>query len=159
MVIYLGADHRGFKLKEYLKQILKEEGYYEVIDFGNTYYDEKDDFVDFAEKVAQKVSYEYENSRGILICGSGVGVNIVANKFRNVRAALIFSPDQAFDSRHDDDTNVLCLPADFLTPEKANKIVHIWLSTPFSGEERFRRRLNKISILEAKNFRQPEEII
>lgn len=155
MVIYIGADHRGFKLKEYLKQFLDGEGY-EVVDLGNTVYDEKDDYPDFAAVVAKKVSLD-ENSRGILICGSGVGVDIVANKFSNVRSALAFSPDQAYDSRNDDDTNVLSLAADFLSSAAAAKIVQTWLQTPFADEERFRRRLNKISQIELKFIRPVDD--
>ena len=84
MIIYLGADHKGFKLKEYLKNSLKEKGY-EIVDLGNDSYDENDDYPDFASAVAQRVSVDYEQSRGILSCGSGVGVDVVANKFKNVR--------------------------------------------------------------------------
>lgn len=156
MIIYIGADHRGFKLKEFLKRNLEESGY-EVVDLGNNQYDENDDYVDFAAAVAFKVSLDYENSRGILICGSGVGMDIVANKFINVRSVLAFLPDQAFDSRNDDDTNILCLPADFISNDQALKIVYTWLQTPFSDEDRFIRRLEKILKLELKNFRSIEE--
>jgi ribose 5-phosphate isomerase B len=156
MVIYIGADHRGFKLKEYLKQVLASEGY-EVVDIGNTQYNEEDDYPDFASAVARKVSLDYENSRGILLCGSGVGMDIVANKFINVRSALAFSPDQAFDSRNDNDTNVLCLAADFVSNEQALKILRTWLQTSFSGDDRFRRRLHKIAQLELKVCHQIQE--
>jgi len=157
MVIYIGSDHRGFKLKEYLKNLLIQKGY-EVIDVGNDHYDESDDYPDFAAAIAKKISLDYENSRGILICGTGVGVDIVANKFMNVRSALIFSPDQAFDSRNDDDANVLALAADYLTPEAAKTILTTWLNTPFDqSQERFRRRLNKISQIELKVSRPVQE--
>ena len=92
MIIYIGADHRGFKLKETLKQFLQREGY-TVNDMGNTEYLEGDDYPDFAKLVAQKVSANPADSRGIVICASGVGVDIVANKFPNVRSALGFNPD------------------------------------------------------------------
>jgi len=147
MVIYIGADHRGFKLKEFLKEFLRSQGY-RVEDVGNDRYDENDDYPDFAEAVARKVSLDYENARGILICGSGVGVSIVANRFMKVRAALIFTNDQAFDARNDDDANVLCLAADYLEPETARGIVTVWFQTPFAGDERFRRRLKKIDAIE-----------
>ncbi len=142
-VIYIGADHRGFKLKETLKQFLGESGY-TVDDLGNTEYGEGDDYPDFAKLVAQKVSADALNARGIVICGSGVGVDVVANKFPNVRSVLGFSPDQAMASRNDDDTNVLALPADFLEEDQSKKIVSVWLQTPFSGEERHKRRIEKI---------------
>lgn len=149
MVIYIGADHRGFELKEHLKNFLKAKGY-QVVDLGAAFYDKDDDYPDFAAAVARKVSLDYENARGILICASGVGVNVVANKFMKVRAALVGSADQAFDSRNDDDSNVLCLGANYLELDEAKNIVTVWLETPFAEEERFRRRLNKISQLELK---------
>lgn len=149
MIIYIGADHRGFELKERLKLFLQDKGY-QIEDVGNDHYDDNDDYPDFAEAVAKKVSLNYENARGILLCGSGVGVDVVANKFRNVRSALVATPDQAFDSRNDDDANVLSLAADYLKPADAEKIVLTWLTTPFADEEKFRRRLEKIRRLEMK---------
>ena len=143
MLIYIGADHRGFKLKETLKQFLQDSGY-TVNDMGNAQYDEEDDYPDFAKLVAQKVSVDQFISRGIVICGSGVGVDIVANKFPNVRSALGFHPDQVMEARSDDDTNVLALAADFLEPEQAKKILSVWLQTPFDGDARDKRRIEKI---------------
>jgi ribose 5-phosphate isomerase B len=130
MVIYLGADHRGFKLKEALKYYLKEQGY-ELADLGNAVYDKEDDFPDFAAEVAKKVSLAPEEARGILACGSGIGMAIVANKFRNVRAGLAMSPDQANAGRHDNNINILCLAADFTSEEDAKNIVRVFLATPF----------------------------
>ncbi len=156
MIIYVGADHRGFKIREYLLKFLKEKGY-EAVDMGDVKYDENNDFVDFAEAVARKVSVDYEHSRGILICGSGVGVDVVANKFLNVRAGLAVTPNQAFDSRNDDDTNVLALGANYIDDAEAAKIVITWLSTPFSGEPRFERRLKKLSALEGRILKPLEE--
>ncbi len=152
MVIYFGADHRGFKLKEYLEGFLKNRGY-EIADLGNSVYDEADDYPDFAAAVAKKVSLDYEQSRGVLICGSGVGMDLVANKFAKVRSALAMTPDQAYDSRNDDDANILILAADYLEPEAARKTLEVWLSTPFSREERFRRRLQKIHEIEQKHLK------
>ncbi|MEK7464709.1 MAG: RpiB/LacA/LacB family sugar-phosphate isomerase [Patescibacteria group bacterium] len=156
MIIYIGADHRGFELKEYLKNILKIKGY-EVADAGAVSPNENDDFNEFAEKVAKKVSEDYEHAKGILICGSGVGMDIIANKFPKVRSALVFNADQAYDSRNDDDVNVLSLAADHIKPEDAKNIVITWLGTPFSGEERFKRRLERIVKLEQKNFHPLDE--
>ena len=149
MVIYIGADHRGFDLKKYLKGVLMQMGY-TVVDVGNEVFDENDDYPDFARMVGGKVSLDYENSRGILLCSSGVGVSVVANKFPNVRAACAASPDQAFDSRNDDNANVLCLAVNYLEPDEAKKIVTTWIQTPFSGEERHKRRLQKISDIETE---------
>lgn len=147
MYIYIGADHRGFELKEFLKIFLKNQGY-EVADMGNLQYDQKDDYSEFAKNVAQKVSRDYENSRGIIICGSGAGVDITANKFRNVRSVIGFSPDQIYAARHDDDVNVLSLASNFTSQTDAQKIVIVFLETPFSGEERHKRRLELISQIE-----------
>ena len=147
MLIYIGSDHRGFKLKNSLKTFLQKEGYV-VIDVGAKKYDKNDDYPDFAAKVAREISRKPKTSRGIVLCGSGEGVEIVANKFKNVRAALVSNQKQAFASRNDDDTNVLALAADFLTEAQAKKIVEIWLTTPFSGEERHKRRLRKIADLD-----------
>lgn len=143
MIIYIGADHRGFKLKETLKQFLQESGY-TVSDMGNTQYFEGDDYPDFAKLVAQKVSADPVDSRGIVICGSGVGVDVVANKFPNIRSALGFHPDQVVEARSNDDVNILALAADFLEEDAAKKIVSVWLQTPFDGDERDKRRIEKI---------------
>ncbi len=148
MIIYIGADHRGFQLKEILKKQLGELGY-EFVDVGNDHYDENDDYPDFAASVGQAISQDPLNRRGILICGSGTGVDIVANKFKDVRSVLAINLDQAHASRNDDDTNVLSLAADFLTEDEVKKILDIWLKTPFSGNENHQRRLQKISQIES----------
>jgi ribose 5-phosphate isomerase B len=146
MVIYFGADHRGFALKQKLIPALKEKGY-EVVDMGAAEVIEGDDYVDYAKLVAERVSADPE-SRGVLICGSGAGMSIAANKLRRVRASLGMSNDEVFDARHDDDLNVLCLASEFVSEEDAKSMVNVFLSTPFSAEERYVRRLNKISELE-----------
>lgn len=147
MVIYLAADHRGYNLKESIKRFLLNGGY-EVFDVGNEKYEEGDDYPDFAVKLAKNVGLNAEFSRGIAICGSGVGVDVVANKFRNVRSALAVNADQIYDARHDDNANVLSVAADFTNETDAQKIVEIFLTTPFGNEERHRRRLDKINQLE-----------
>lgn len=151
MLIYLGADHRGFNLKEFLKIFLKNQGY-ETADLGNVHYDETDDYPDFASAVAKKVRGESGAGRGILVCGSGAGVDITANKFRDVRAALGISPDQIYQARHHDNINILCLASDFTTEADAQKIVAVFLETPFDPQPRHQRRLDKIS--EIENQRQ-----
>ncbi|MBI4085493.1 MAG: RpiB/LacA/LacB family sugar-phosphate isomerase [Candidatus Liptonbacteria bacterium] len=147
MVIYLGADHRGFNLKKSIFDFLKNEGY-EVVDMGDENYEENDDYVDFAEKVGAKISLEPENSRGILICGSGVGMDIAANKFKGVRCGLGISTDQIYEARYDDNVNVLSIAADFTEEESVRKIVQVFLQTQFRGGERYQRRLDKITRLE-----------
>lgn len=149
MKIFIGADHRGYNLKEMLKAKLMKEGN-DVVDMGGTG-DPADDYPDFAEKVAKAVSDDPE-AKGILICGSGVGVNIVANKFKGVRASLIFDQKQGHDSRADEDPNVLTLSADYTSEGNARAIVDAWLATPFSGAERHVRRIGKIAKIEERNM-------
>ncbi|MEK9180152.1 MAG: RpiB/LacA/LacB family sugar-phosphate isomerase [Patescibacteria group bacterium] len=146
MLIYIGADHRGFRLKERLKRFLNGLGY-EIVDKGAGAYNEKDDYPDFAAAVAREVATDPGNRRGILICGSGVGVDIVANKFPRVRSGIALSNDQVFAARHDDDINILSLAADFTLEEDAEKLAKTFLTTPFSGEERHKRRIKKIGEL------------
>ena len=148
-MIYLAADHRGFKVKEELKKYLRNLGY-NFEDLGNKIFDPADDYTDFAERVAKKVSREQEN-KGILICGSGIGMTIVANKFKKIRAALCFNEKMAQRARSHNDANILCLPADFLPLAKIKKIVKIWLETKFSNEENHKRRIEKIKRHERKN--------
>lgn len=151
MTIYIGADHRGFALKEAIKQALTGEGR-SVVDVGAAALDPGDDYPDFAAAVAKQVSDAAPaegtdaEARGIVICGSGFGVDIVANKFKGVRSALATSPDHIRIGRHDDDVNVLALAADFIKLEDALAIAHTFISTPFeASEERYMRRLKKIS--------------
>jgi len=146
-MIYIGADHRGYKLKETLKIYLKELGLV-CEDLGATELIPDDDYPDYALAVAQKVAGNPDENLGILICGSGVGVDIVANKIENIRSALCFDVEQAKTSRNDDNTNILSLPADFISEDLAKEIVKIWLETPFSGDERHARRIEKIRKIE-----------
>jgi ribose 5-phosphate isomerase B len=148
MIIYIGADHRGFKLKEYLKGVLKND-IYEVVDVGAPELVPDDDYPEYAKLVAEKVSAAPADAKGILICGSGFGVDIVANKFRGVRSALASSPDHAFQARHDDDANVLSIAADFTDEAVAAKMVKVFLTTPFAHEPRYTRRLEEMTHLES----------
>lgn len=149
MLIYIGADHRGFALKGVLKKFISSIGY-EIVDMGNEKLDPNDDYPDFAINVAKEVSKDPSLGRGIMICGSGVGMDIVANKFRNVRSSLCFSVDQAMAARNDDDANILALPANFLDEDKIKQIVAVWLQTKFEDVPRRIRRLKKIEELEGK---------
>lgn len=142
-MIYLGADHRGYNLKEDIKKFLTESGQ-GFEDMGNFKLDPNDDYTDFARLVAEKVSQNPETDKGILICGTGVGVDITANKFRGVRSALADDIATAKQSREHDDTNVLSLPSDEVDFVLAQKIISIWLSTPFSGGEKYKRRIDKM---------------
>lgn len=150
MVIYIGADHQGFELKNHLVAFLRAAGY-AAVDMVETYH-EDDDYPDVAKMVAEKVSVDAA-SRGILLCGSGAGVSVMANKFANVRAATVATADQAFDVRNDDNVNVLCIGARYTDGTTAEKITSVWLQTPFAAEERFERRLRKIEERERTVFR------
>ena len=114
MKIYIGADHNGFKLKEKLKKTLTKDGY-KIKDLGNTKYQPTDDYPDYARKVSKWVA-EDKQGMGIVICGSGQGMCMVANKYKGIRAALGWSLSVAKKSRQDDDSNIICLPACHLTP-------------------------------------------
>jgi ribose 5-phosphate isomerase B len=154
MTIYLGADHRGFAMKEILKAMLTGDGY-DVVDCGAAALDPSDDYPDYAKAVAEAVGKnsgvgdESDGDRGIVVCGSGIGIDIAANKFPGIRCALPAAPDQIYAARHDDNVNVLALAADFTDGETAKKIVKTFLSTPFEKEERYRRRIKKIADFEA----------
>ncbi|MBI2582694.1 RpiB/LacA/LacB family sugar-phosphate isomerase [Candidatus Azambacteria bacterium] len=151
MEIFLGADHGGFRQKEIIKGYLKDLGY-DVEDLGNLKEEPRDDYPDFAKKVAEKVSRNPAESKGILFCRSGAGMDMVANKFPNVRSALVFNEKLAIQSREHEDANVLSIPSDWLDDEAVKKIVKVWLETPFSGEERHARRLQKIHAIEEELF-------
>lgn len=147
MIIYIGADHRGFALKESLKGYLVDGGY-DVVDVGNDVFEEGDDYPDFAAAVADGVSDNPFEDRGIAICGSGVGVDIVMNKFIDIRSALAGSVDQIHAARNDDDVNVLSLAADFIDEDTAKEIATEFIETPYDGAEQHQRRINKITELE-----------
>src|SRR5258708_4759960 len=140
MKIYIGADHRGFILKKELADFLRRTGS-EVIDVGDKELNPNDDFPQFAGKLASALLASNDaNAHGILICGSGQGACMAANRFKGIRAALGYDRTAAKISRNDDDSNVLGLPADVLAKDKANSIVETWLATPFADATRFIRR-------------------
>lgn len=140
-MLYIGSDHAGFYLKEELKKYLLELGY-EFEDLGNKDLDPLDDYPDFALAVGKKVAET--GGKGLLICSTGLGMAIAANKVAGVRAAVCWDDFTALQSREHNDTNVLCLAGKVLDTETAKKITRVWLETEFSGEERHKRRLSKI---------------
>jgi len=143
-MIYIAADHRGFQLKETIKNWLAENNY-QFEDLGNTVLDPEDDYVDFAGAAALATTNNKENTtKCIVICGSGVGVSIVANKVAGVRCGLGFNLEQVKKARTHDDINCLALPADFIGEEEALDIVSVFLKTEFDNEEKHRRRIEKI---------------
>ncbi len=146
MKIAIGSDHRGYHLKEKLANILRTKGH-EVTDEG-TLATEAVDYPDFAEIVAKNVS-EGAVDRGILICGTGIGMAITANKFPGVRAAACTDEITAEISRRHNDLNVLCLSADMLSPRNVERMVEIWIKTDFEGG-RHQRRVDKILKIESE---------
>jgi len=143
-MLYIGADHNGFWLKEELKRYLKRHKI-DFKDLGAHAYKKNDDYPDYGAKVARKLD---KGDLGILLCGSGHGMAIVANKIKGVRAALASSVFSARKSREDDHTNILVLSAWENTVEKARRIVAVWLSTRPSKAARHLRRIRKINRLE-----------
>ena len=152
--IYIGADHAGFDLKERLKLWLDSENIsYE--DCGNLKLNRNDDYPDFAERVALKVIKN--NSLGLLVCGSAVGVCIAANKIPGIRVANPHDLGQVKRSREDEDANILCLngggtlqPQSAISFSKAKKMILTFLNTAFSGATRHQRRIKKIRLLEKR---------
>ncbi|MBI3990810.1 MAG: ribose 5-phosphate isomerase B [Candidatus Omnitrophica bacterium] len=145
MKVALGADHGGFQLKEKLKGALQKNGY-QFKDFG-PFSEESTDYPDFGYRVAKDVS-EGIFERGILVCTTGIGMSIVANKVRGIRAALCYNLESARCSREHNNANVLVLAGKFLDFPEAVEIVEIWLKTDFSMAERHVRRVNKIKEIE-----------
>ncbi|MGD0284714.1 MAG: RpiB/LacA/LacB family sugar-phosphate isomerase [Candidatus Saccharimonadales bacterium] len=147
MKIYIGADHNGFAMKAELINYLKDMGY-DVVDEGNKTIDPDDDFPRFAGKVVGRVLTSQDpEPRGILICGSGQGVCMAANRFKGIRASIVWDLYEARASRNDDDSNVLCLPARVLKSKQANALVRTWLLTPFAEAPRFKRRITEMDQL------------
>ncbi len=142
--IYIGSDHAGFQLKEALKLFLADSGHI-VEDLGNLEYDSKDDYPDFALKVALN---SRKQGKGVLICGSGQGMCIAANKVKGIRAVLVRDVHEAGMTRLHNDSNVICLSGYKLSAEDAKCILGVWLNTEFSGEERHSRRIEKIRRIE-----------
>lgn len=143
MKIFIGADHRGYALKARLLKYLKRAGY-EIEDKGDKALDSGDDFPHYAAKVATAVAAGDSEARGILICGSGQGMAMAANRFRGVRAALCWDRQSAREARNDDDSNILCLPAHQVDQHDVEVITETWLNTKFAGAARFVRRIEQI---------------
>jgi ribose 5-phosphate isomerase B len=145
MKIYIGADHNGFYMRNSLVSYLQRAGY-DVIDEGDKELDPDDDFPVFAGKVVKDVLAEAD-SRGILLCGSGQGMCMAANRFKGIRACLGHDRESIRASRNDDDANILCLPAKALEKDQANVLVETFLNTPFAGATRFKRRISELDQL------------
>ncbi len=148
MKIILASDHGGFELKEYLKKFM-ETAKIDVVDMGPFKLAKEDDYTDYVVPAMQELRKNVKRNKAVVICRNGVGVSITANKFLGVRAVLSWDPKHAASARADDDTNVLALPADYISKELAVEILGTWLGTNFSNEERHKRRLQKLEEIEA----------
>lgn len=147
MKVGLGADHGGFEMKQQLAKLLTAEGH-EIVDFGNTVYDSTDDYPDFTIPLAHAVS-RGDIQRGVVLCGSGVGASIAANKVIGVRAAVCHDDFSARQGVEDDDMNILCFGGRTTGLSVAWDCTRNFLEAKFSGADRHRRRLAKVAQLEA----------
>ena len=148
MKIFLGADHRGFYLKEKVFKYLKESGY-DVEDIGGFEYDPNDDFPEFARVAVSKIqANEKYDPRAILICGGAQGMGMAANRFKGIRASVVWEPEEAKWTRNDNDSNIICLPARVFDKNEAEakwkETIDVWLKTPFAAAPRFIRRNKQI---------------
>ncbi len=150
-MIFIGADHRGFELKAKIDKWLAGRGY-EFEDLGAYEHDTSDDYVDYAIAVGERISPQSSThnaqNRGIVICGSGAGADIAANKVIGVRCGLGWEPDQVYAARKDDNINVLALASDNIEEEKALKLVETFLETEFVQSDKYLRRIEKIKRFE-----------
>lgn len=149
MKIYLGSDHNGFHLKEAVFAYLSKRGY-DVEDVGDRELDPQDDFPEFAQMAALKVlGDEAGDARAILICGGGQGMCMAANRFKGIRASLVWNAQEAKLTRNDNDSNVLCLPSHILEKDDQlwQDIIDTWCETPFADAERYRRRNRQLDEL------------
>lgn len=145
MRIVFGADHGGVHLKNQLLTYASRLGY-EVIDVGTNTADAVD-YADIAARAVQVIRQK-EADYGVLICRTGIGMSISANRSKGIRAAVAYHPDEVVLSRLHNNANVLCFGADFIKPATAKRYLKLWLTTDFSREERHQRRVNKIELLE-----------
>lgn len=151
-MLYLGADHRGYKLKEELKKFLIKKKI-SFLDMGNSHFNPDDDYTDIGYAVAKKVAEDSDTNGGILICGSGIGICIAANKVDGIRAGLASVPRIAKKGKEDDNMNILCLAADATSSAQAVRIISSWLKAKFKPESRYVRRIKEIEEIERKKFK------
>ena len=149
MKIFLGADHRGYELKEKIAKWLFEMEY-PYQDLAASHLNPGDDFTKYAEDVASLVA-KTNGARGVLLCGSGVGVDVLANKFDGIRSSIGKNVFQVEAGRNDDDMNILVIAADFTEEKEAKAMLIAFLETKFSGKARYERRLQEIKEIEANN--------
>jgi ribose 5-phosphate isomerase B len=150
MKVALGADHGGFELKRYLSEVLRDAGH-EVLDLGADAINPSDDYPDYARAVGQAIA-DGRVERGVLVCGSGAGAGIAANKMRGIRAALAHDTYTAHQMVEHDNANVCCLGARVIGPELAAEIVKVFVEARFTNEERHVRRLAKVATMEEEGI-------
>ena len=148
-MIAIGADHGGFKLKEEIKKYLDEKNI-EYKDFG-TYTEERTDYPIYAKKVSEAIINK-ECDKGIIVCTSGCGVAMVANKYKGIRAGTIFNEEEAMFAKADDDINVITMGGRTTSTEEAIKIVRMWLATEFKGG-RYAERIEMVKKIENENMK------
>jgi ribose 5-phosphate isomerase B len=154
MKVGVACDHAGFPLKDVVLRAVRDAGH-EVLDLG-THSTEPVDYPDFAEKLGRAIQ-KGEAERGILLCGSGVGAAVAANKLRGIRAGVCHDSYSAHQCVEHDDVNILALGGRVIGPETASEMVRFFLGAQFSGEERHLRRLRKVTEIERKEARLPSE--
>ncbi|MBI3620126.1 RpiB/LacA/LacB family sugar-phosphate isomerase [Candidatus Roizmanbacteria bacterium] len=145
MTIFIGADHRGFELKNKLVEYLQEQNI-RVEDLGNFSFEPLDDAVDFTQKVTQAVLQNPGDFRGIIVCGSGIAATIAANRHKGIYCALGFDRHQIEHGRQNDHINVLALPSEYLNFEQAQLLVDVFLQTKTKSDEKYIRRIKKLDI-------------
>lgn len=143
MKIAIGADHRGYELKNKIVAGLQQKGY-DVVDVGAHEYDAQDDFPQFGQNVALEIQKSPEDTVGVVICGSGIGVSIAANRFKNVRCGLIFDKTQVEHARKNDHINAISIPSDYVSYEQAMEYIDIFLNTEIDPQEKYLRRKKQL---------------
>lgn len=143
MTIFIGSDHRGFELKNRLMEYLQEKNI-RVEDMGNYAYDREDDYPDFAKKVAEAVLQNPQEFLGVVVCASGVGVAISANRYKGIRCALGFEPGQVTHARENDHINVLALASDYIIFDQATKLLDAYLAGKPKAQDKYLRRIRKL---------------
>lgn len=143
MRIFIGADHRGFELKDKIIDYLHEKNI-RIEDLGSYEYQKDDDYPDFAKKVVEAVLQEPEERLGIVICGSGVGVSIVANRYKKIRCGVALNKEQVIHAREKDHINILSLASDYFDFDQATQLINAFIDTPLTLEAKYLRRIKKI---------------
>lgn len=152
LMLFIASDHRGFNLKEFLKGYLSQEKI-RFKDVGNHKFDPEDDYPDFAFKLARHVAENVDENLGIMVCGSGLGMVVVANKVKGIRAGLVVSEWFAEHGKENDNLNVISFSADKTDFSLAERILKKWMTSKFNSDSKYYRRLEKIKKIEEESFK------